>query len=724
MKRLIRVGLIAILLSAVLISSLPRPASAQQDIDAVRRIVQQWLLETLDKPYLVLVEYTYTADTWDSEHLGCPVEGESYARGVYNGYRWTFTFDNFVRYEVHSGLYGDPVVLCSASNVASNVPLTLYSAPAFDVLAPEAWLVFPSNDKSDVLFGPGSGTACDQAGMRVKVLGAVEPDVTPDTLLDRYLSGKSDPGSDRIPIGSFGRSEAFTQDCASSTRTRRVTMVVEHGIAYQIEQWAPESEFAEWDQLFQNILSQFSAAYVELPPDSAPTPAPATPAPTNTGVPIAGAPDAARATATVTPTPATPAGAVITPDGPQGPTPTDTPEATAIAEAVPDERAAALPPALPVAHLFLGDVFVGTLDNLPGRSITILPLHERRFLQFAPDGRTLAYINATTGQLRVLNAATGRSPRKLAEDVHPDFPPAWSPDSRALAYVVDTGERAADDETGAALLAIHRVALAGGEPELVGGFSYRDGCTIESHDPADAAYFNEARPGGADHVLAWLPEDRLLVSTGCAGGLGVLQPAEQQIIALGDDLHGGAVAPDQTRFLARTDGGLAVLDFNAWERTNIPLGVSAQQVAWGHDGQTVYYTTATRIDSRTLDDSAQQAEGEEFFGMWPVTVNVYSLALIQLDLRTDQPDVIWQGRGRGIGRIVPAPDGSGVLFSLVPSSLPLAEVFQTGGDAMAINEAQPDPILYWLGTGSTSARMLAYAGQPTLGAADLFAAAK
>jgi hypothetical protein len=194
----------------------------------------------------------------------------------------------------------------------------------------------------------------------------------------------------------------------------------------------------------------------------------------------------------------------------------------------------------------------------------------------------------------------------------------------------------------------------------------------------------------------WLKENRFLFSLRCDGGLAVLSLDDQQIIPLGDDFHGGVVAPDFTRFLARTDSGLAMLDFVAWERANLNRGEGAGQLAWGTDGQSVYYSAATLADSRTIDDPAEQSRGEVLFGMWPVTINVYDLALVRLSINADDETVLWRGQGRGIGRIAPAPDGSGILFTVIPSSVLLAEVYDTNGDEMAVHETWPEPALYWL----------------------------
>lgn len=721
MKRVIQIAAIALLIAAAILGSAihqPPQTSHAQDFEDVRRTVQEWLLETLQKPYLNLIEYTYVAADWDDSSLGCPQPDGVYAQGVYNGYIWTFLFDDFIRYEVHSTLFAETVVLCTQASAALDVPLRVYTTDAFEVLVPEQWVDFPSNDGTEVLFGPGTGIACNEAGMRVRVLGPQEAETTPDELLARYLSGLTSIGNDPISIGINGRSDTFTVPCGAKTRAGRVTMFVNNGFGYRVEQWSVADDFAGWDELFQNILTQFRPAVVAVAP---PTPLPPTFTPippTMTPAPTTGAGDSVpqptilpdvTAAPTDTPT-ATP---TETPTATPSPEPSATPAAVADAG---DIEAPALNP-LPVAHLFLGDLFIGTLDNLPGRSVTVVPTFERRFLTFAPNGRLLAFINATNTELRVVDASVDQTPRRLAQNVQPDFPPAWSVDSLQIAYVVDTGER---DEDNRALLAIYRVLADGGDPALIGGFAYRDDCELTSTDPADAAYNQETGPGGVANVLAWLPDDRLLVSTGCAGGLGALNPAEQSIIELGEDLHGGVMSPDRTQFLARTDTGLALLNFAAWERSNISLGTAPQQLAWSLDGSAVYYATATQIETVTLDDPELAARGEEFFGAWPVEVTSYGLTLVRLNIQTGDPAILWQGQGRGIGYIAPAPDGSGLLFTLVPSARLLAEVFYAQGDDLAAYQAQPTPVLYWLPAGSTEARLLAYSGQPAFGSVGLF----
>jgi hypothetical protein len=316
---------------------------AQDEVDNVRAVVEQWLKQELNKPTLILVEFTYSGTSWPDSSLGCPAAGQTYTPGTVNGYRWTFLFDNMVRYEVHSDQDGTPAVLCTSVNVAPDVRLVVYNSPTFTILTPESWLVFQDPNASAVLFAPQAQDNCGDPGMLVTVLGRVASDTTPDQILTNYVAavGVEEADTARTTMGSFGRSTTYQTPCSEGgTRQWRVSAFMQFGSAYRVDQWAPLDRFDQWDTLFQQMLSQFS------PPG-------ATPAPTGSEE-------------------TTPTGTAVSETGGSEP--------AAEAGPVPDR------PPLPMVHLFVGDLFVATLNDMPGRSATVVPTIERRYLAFSPNG--------------------------------------------------------------------------------------------------------------------------------------------------------------------------------------------------------------------------------------------------------------------------------------------------------------------------------------------------
>ena len=633
-------------LAALLAGVAPTPtARAQTDVDTVRAVVQGWLLQALGKPGLILVEYTFSSTSWPDSSLGCPTPGQAITPGLVHGYRWSFTFDNMVRYEVHSGLGGTPAVLCGSVNIAPEVRMSTYAGRDFSILVPDSWLVFSTGSDAETLFAPGPSTDCALPGMAVTALGRVAAGVTPDHLLDEYLAGagRGDTPTSRQPAGTAGRSTRYETPCDGGTRGWRVSAFVQLGSAYRVLQWAPGAEFDQWNIRFENMLSQFSPAGAAAPVESS------------------------------------------------------------------ADSAAAERPALPLALRFAGDVFLGALNDVPGRGLTTVPTFDRRYISFAPNGLLLAYVDVSNSELRTMDTAAGLSPRRVAQKVDARFPPAWSADSARIAYVSSNGAQEGADGT---LLALDAVPALGGDAERLATFTFSDDCALPSADPADDLIAVEAGPGDGPAALVWLPDGRFIVSTRCAGGLTLIAPVTGETQPLDADLLGVAIAPDGTRLAARTGVGIAVLDLASGERDDLPADSAVRALSWAADGTAILYATETLVDQVTLDDPAERAGAETAFGRWPVEVGVYDLALVRLDAASGAQTLLWRGQGRAVGRIAPAPDGSGVLFSVVPSGLALVEAFRAGGDALALRAAQPQPALYWLAEGAPSAVLLAYAGQP------------
>lgn len=633
------------------------PGGRAQDDEAQRALynVEQWLKQELGKPNLILIDYSYQGTSWPDSSMGCPAaDGVTVQPGIVYGYQWSLLYDNMVRYEVHSTLDGTQAVLCYTTNAAPAINLVTYTTTTFTILAPEAWLTFPNAARTIVLFAPQQQLSCAQPGMRVTALGRVASGITPDQLLDEYLAQghatEDDPAA-RMTVGTFGRSTLFKLTCEGGTQQWRVSSFVQYGTAYRVEQWADSADFERWAAVFLTMLGRL------------------------------GPPETVIETATPT-------------------SPTDGTPAPTLTETAPTPL-----PALPLAHVFVGDVFLGALNDIPGRSITTIPTDQRYYLTFSPDGLRLAYIDATHAQLRLLDVGS-KSPRLIAEAVDPAFPPAWQTDSQQIAYVAPAAESTAGE---AGLREVRIIPAAGGEAQTLVSFAFDNTCPAPDGDPASAVLASQTGPGAA---LAWLADGQFLVSTRCDGGLARLNPADGVLTPLGGDLLSGALSPDRMRYAARTPGGFALIELTTGARTDISAGAGVQQIAWGPDGQTVYFSLAVPSGSLTLNDPAQQARGEAIFGMWPVTITSYALTLTQLDLRTNAQTPLWTGAGRGIGGIAPAPDHSGVLFCVTPGGSVVAEAFQAGADALAIRRAWPLPGLYWLPTGGTTPRVLAFSTQP------------
>ena len=626
-----------ILVCVALFFGTVHPARAQNGgLDSLRQTVQTWLLTQIGNSSLILVSYTYVGATWPDHSMGCPVADTTYQQGTVHGYNWTFEFSNQVSYEVHSDLEGDLVTLCAAENVADGVRLLTFRTAAYTIDVPESWLVFQTTEEAR--FGPSYQAACDQPGMRVFAGGQVASGVTPDQLLEARLvenEAAVEPDA-REDAGDGGRSATYLAACDDEfMRHWRVTVFSLVGMAYYIEQWAPAAEAEKWDVEFLAMLEQFGV------PDS------------------------------------------ITPA-------VDNP----VTAADPSE----LPP-LPLAHMFLNDVFLGALNDIPGRSVTRVPTFERRHLSFSPNGLFIAYTNISNAQLRAMNVVEGLSARKLADSVDPFYPPAWQPDSQHIAYVV----RGDETESGT-LLEVWSVPPLGGDAEKLGTFTTGEACSTDGGDVADTAYLAET---GGDAVFLWLSDMRFLASTGCVQGISLIDLASGTAVPLG--VSAGALSPDRARFAARLPGSIAVLDLETFQvQTMLQTDAAPVQIAWAADGSAIYYTTETSVSDVALEIEQEVAEAE--FGYWPLRVAVNDVSLVQVDLASGTNTPLWTGRGRGIGRVVPT--SGGVAFTLVPAGTLLADALLSEDDAFAVEATRPEPQLYWLAEGAEAPQLLAYAGQP------------
>ncbi len=363
-----------------------------------------------------------------------------------------------------------------------------------------------------------------------------------------------------------------------------------------------------------------------------------------------------------------------------------------------------------IAHLFGGNVYVGTLADLPGKAITQGAANGRsyRYPTLSPNGSLIAFTDPTQRTLWLSATANGAT-QQIADDVAEGYPLAWSADGSLLAYMAQQEDR----------LQLRAVQL----PDL----SLRDlgetlaalaDCPTLSNDPADRLYWAETGAEGNAALMAWAG-DALYYSLHC--GVGIAQLREGKSTLINAEVRRAQLSPDGKALLGvlTADGAPQLVRLNlqtgALERIQTPL--PADQVAWRADGSGFFYATATLKEEATISEG-DAARGLALFGAFPLRLAVYEVQLWEVDLRTGIIVSHFSGEGRAIGRIAPSPDGSGVLFSVVQSAKRLVDAFVNNVSSGELRREAPVTQLYWRTLPATEderALLIAISSAPTWG---------
>jgi hypothetical protein len=341
-----------------------------------------------------------------------------------------------------------------------------------------------------------------------------------------------------------------------------------------------------------------------------------------------------------------------------------------------------------IAHIFGGNVYVGTLADLPGKPITQGAASGRSYRSpaLSPDGALIAYVDPNQGALWLARVSDGAA-QQVASDVVDGYPLAWKADGSQLAYMAQVADR----------LQLRAVQL----PELslrdLGEtLAMRADCPLTSDDPSDRLYWSETGAEGNAALMAWSGET-LYYSLRC--GIGVAQLSAGKSSVLNTDLRRAQLSPDGRALLGvlPVENGTALVRLNlqtgALDRIETPLPV--EQLAWRPDGRGFFFASAELKATATVSEG-DPARGLALFGAFPLRVKTYALKLWAVDLRTGVLTELFEGEGRAIGRIAPSPDGSGVLFSVVQSAQRLADAFVNNVSQGELRREAPVVQLYWL----------------------------
>lgn len=650
-QRLALIGLVVVVIGGA------RAVSAQDGPDRdllVKAIL--YLADRLGKPISQVDTYTYEATTFTDAALGCPEPGKTYAPGPLLGFRFLFTIGD-TSYDVRATRDGAVIAVCAAivntnaptpTPAAGSLPPTPSPDPALPTASPTPpppptaipptqevglavyrgtgySIAYPNiwdiTDRSVDIYF-GPGTSPRCDGPGMTMtVLGAAGNQTPDALINGYLQ-------------SLGRAEVLP-DRVDVRRLGRSAVYVA-----PCANGAPRvhrvTVFVAYGQAYrvvqfapQTDFAGWDGKFLEIIGQFAPS----------------------------------------TIGGGEG-----------IAIQPPQTAPLAL-----IAHIFGGNVYRGTLIDLPGFPVTTGGTASRpyRDVVIAPNGSFLAFIDPNTRTLFVASTLGG-APRSVAEGVAVGYPAAWSPDSGKLAYMAE-----ADGQ-----LRLKTVTLADGQITDQAAAGPASACAAPSTDPADRRYEAETGIGGNRLALWWVGQN-LYHSYPCGVGLAEVLPGSEQSMEITPSLRRIAPSPDGRRVAALDGDRLIVVDLATRQITPVTPAVSPDQIGWSTDGSSLFYSALSPLDPVVLDAPEDAERGRATFGEWPYTLRPYTVTLRRIDLSTGADAEFWSAEGRGVGRFAPSPDGNGLLFSLIQSPRPLVEAFTNNASEGDLRRQAPTVQLYW-----------------------------
>ncbi len=266
------------------------------------------------------------------------------------------------------------------------------------------------------------------------------------------------------------------------------------------------------------------------------------------------------------------------------------------------------------------------------------PTHNYTHLRWSPDGTKLAFEDTVAGNLYV--AASGSAYRLLASGVAAEYPPAWLPDSSAVAYVVNTQQPAGGT---AMTMGIQQIAIDTGQSKAIGTFVETQGCGGGSGDPASILYAQETGLNGNPLTLAWT-KSGWLYSTACTGiGLALNNSSNQQQWKV-DNVGRIAVATSGSQAAGvlfdqnSKPSSLVYIDLATGRYGALSTGPGVDQVGWSADETLILYST---LDGQGVS-------------LWKIPV------------QGAQATLLFSDPGRYIGVITSSADSQSAVFSYIP----------------------------------------------------------
>lgn len=198
--------------------------------------------------------------TFPSTALGCPRPGQEYLDVETEGYVFSLVYGG-MPYTIHTDLVGNTGVLCLPEETAEapagdlgGMVFSSYSDPQLGVGAsyPLGWTVQPNPGEAELYFGPAGDPSRGMIISRAVIdTGAIETWLS-DYQLALYAS---DPTAvaygDRESVRPGALSRRYSLELQGLPVIQRTTFFAS---GYRVIQWAPQSEWAAWDDAFLQIL--------------------------------------------------------------------------------------------------------------------------------------------------------------------------------------------------------------------------------------------------------------------------------------------------------------------------------------------------------------------------------------------------------------------------------------------------------------------------------------
>lgn len=302
------------------------------------------------------------------------------------------------------------------------------------------------------------------------------------------------------------------------------------------------------------------------------------------------------------------------------------------------------------------------------------------WLVWNATGDQLAFISDDAVQ--VFNTTTGETVRLDTPLLNLGYPIGWTGDGRIL-MTTETPQEIFFEPFPFDVLAVEPVA--GAPAQMLGEIQLDGGCGGAYFDPADFIYSQEAYASSRFFpVLAATPAGIVHSAHLCGLGARLLNPATGEVVSLGDDLDRFRVSPDGNLGAALTVSdidlsvtGLVVYDLATLQATPVAVSGTPDQIAWGADSASLYYSE--RVPQADLRLTREQTEAlADFFFVDDdeQTYPTYAVRIHRVDLATGAETLLYSGSGYAVGRMT-EQDGA-LIFSLIPNLDVLPEALDAG----------------------------------------------